>query len=238
MKRIVAQSVCISALILSQAAAPAPAQAQTQSSWSLAGAGCVPTGQTASGTGTFNSAGDAGFPAGRVGEIIVTCPVPSSVTRAAFMSVTYRDTDGPGNGVQLRATLRQKSLENGGVSDVPRATVDSNGFAAVSSYSRRGALLGNPCNGTVFTLDHGRFAYYVQVNMTSVRMSGLCCWRRLTSTASSFADVPSNGLDGHIGSRTPRERCTAPALSAPDKRRRARGALAGGKPCVTERTPL
>src|SRR4051812_1789899 len=70
------RAIALSAMALTAAIgmSPGPAQAQTPT-WSITGAGCVPTGQTAAGTGTFNSAGDVAFPAGRLGEIIVTCPV-------------------------------------------------------------------------------------------------------------------------------------------------------------------
>ena len=165
MNRIVAQSLCISALILSQAVAPAPAQAQAQppAIWSLAGAGCVPVGQTASTIGTFHSGGSVGFPEGKSGEIIVTCPVPSSVDRVSFVSLTYRDSDGPGPGARVRAALRQKSLETGGVSDVAGAVVDSNSFAASLVPVRRRIRI---CFGSnAFVPNHGRFTYYIQVNL-------------------------------------------------------------------------
>lgn len=143
-----------------------PAQAQVLN-WSLTGAGCVPTGQTAAGTGTFNSAGDAKFAAGRLGEIIVTCPVPSSIPSASVMSITYRDTDGPGTVVQVRAALRQKSLDTGAVADVPAATFNSNGFPAAAGNVRRFVQIANVCNTNVpFNFDHARFTYYIQVNMT------------------------------------------------------------------------
>lgn len=159
--RAIALSVAFLTAATAIPADPARAQART---WSITGAGCVPTGQTAAGTGTFNSAGDAGFPAGRTGEIIVTCPVPSSIAGALSMGVTYRDTDGRLNGVRLRATLRQKILETGAVSDVAGATFDSNGFPGGSANQRRFAVIGSPCRGIRF--DHDRFTYYIQVNMT------------------------------------------------------------------------
>lgn len=164
MNRLVAHSICLSALTLSPAVAPA--RAQPPSSWSLTGAGCVPTGQTASSIGTFNSAGDSKFVAGRTGEIILTCPVPSSIAGAVSIAVTYRDTDGPGNVVRLRAALRQKVLATGGVSDVSGAAIDSNSFAAASANVRRSNLIGAPCTNGAFKFDHDRFTYYVQVNMT------------------------------------------------------------------------
>jgi hypothetical protein len=133
--------------------------------WSMAGAACVPTGQTASSVGTFNSAGDVGFPAGRTGEIIVTCPVHSSIVSATGLSVTYRDTDGQANGVRVSAALRQKNLANGSVSNVLNNSFDSNSFPAAPNYARNGILIGNPCNNVTFNFDHARFTYYVQVNI-------------------------------------------------------------------------
>src|SRR4051812_28920389 len=165
MNRILAQSICLSASTLSLALAPDSAQAQT-AAWSITGAACVPTGQTSAGVGTFNSAGEAGFPAGRVGEIIVTCPVPPGIARATSLLITYRDTDGMGTVVGLRAALRQKNLATGAVADVGR-TLDSNGFVALAGPNaavRRGVALGYTCVKP-FIFDHSRFAYYVQVNM-------------------------------------------------------------------------
>jgi hypothetical protein len=144
--------------------APAPASAQV-STWSVTGAGCVPTGQTISGIGTFNSAGDVKFPGVGVGEIIVTCPVPSSLSSATHLSVTYRDSDGAGSAVLLRAVLRRKRLDVGGAQDVPGAVFDSNGFAAANANVRRSVQFANACNGNPFVFDHARFTYYVQVNM-------------------------------------------------------------------------
>src|SRR4051812_6940379 len=156
-------------LVLIAAVLPisSPCEAQTfSSSWSMTGAACVPTGQTASGTGTFNSAGDAKFPAGRIGEIILTCQVAPTVRRANFMQITYRDTDGRGQQVHLRAALRQKELAPGGVSDVPAAVFDSNSQPASAGNVRGATALVSCANG--FTFDHGRFTYYVQVNMTKL----------------------------------------------------------------------
>jgi len=144
--------------------APAAAGAQV-STWSVAGAGCVPTGQTISGVGTFNSAGDVKFPGLAAGEIIVTCPVPSSLLSATHLAVTYRDADGPGNVVLLRAVLRRKRLDVGGPQDVPGAVFDSNSFPVAAANVRRSVQFANACNGNPFVFDHARFTYYVQVNM-------------------------------------------------------------------------
>lgn len=147
---------------------PASAAAQT-TQWSVTGAGCVPTGQTATSPGTFNSAGDSKFPAGQLGEIILTCPVPSSLASASVMGVTYRDTDGRGAAVQVRAVLRQKSLDTGGVSDIG-LPFDSNGLQPAAQTVRRSAQIANVCNtNRPFVFDHARFTYYVQVNMTKRR---------------------------------------------------------------------
>lgn len=151
----------ISALLAAVPIAPASAH---PTNWSMAGAACVPTGQTASGVGTFSSAGDVGFPAGKLGEIIVTCPVAATIVTAAFLKMTYRDTDGPGGGVQLIAALRQKRLDNGSVSTVPGASISSNAFPAVASYAHRSVTIGAPCT-SIFKFDHAKFTYYVQVNI-------------------------------------------------------------------------
>lgn len=144
--------------------APVPAAAQV-TTWSVAGAGCVPTGQTIAGIGTFNSAGDAKFPGASLGEIILTCPVPSSLRSATHLAVTYRDSDGPGSVVVLHAALRRKRLDVGGAQDVPGAVFDSNSFPVATANVRRSVQFANACNGNPFVFDHDRFTYYVQVNM-------------------------------------------------------------------------
>jgi len=161
----------ISALLAAVPIAPASAH---PTNWSMAGAACVPTGQTASGVGTFNSAGDVGLPAGKLGEVIVTCPVAATIVTAAFLKMTYRDTDGPAGGVQLIAALRQKRLDNGSVSTVPGAQISSNAFPAVASYAHQSVPIGAPCT-SIFKFDHAHFTYYVQVNIrkTNATAQGL-----------------------------------------------------------------
>jgi len=161
----------ISALLATVPIAPASAH---PTNWSMAGAACVPTGQTASGVGTFNSAGDVGLPAGKLGEVIVTCPVAATIVTAAFLKMTYRDTDGPAGGVQLIAALRQKRLDNGSVSTVPGAQISSNAFPAVASYAHQSVPIGAPCT-SIFKFDHAHFTYYVQVNIrkTNAAAQGL-----------------------------------------------------------------
>src|SRR5262245_21408705 len=123
-------------LAVPASAVATPAAAQTAGGWSMAGAACVPTGQTAANVGTFNSAGDVGFQASRTGEVIVTCPVSSTVARALILGVTYRDPDGPANGVRIIAALRQKNLDSGAVSTVFSANFDSNKLPPVTGYLR------------------------------------------------------------------------------------------------------
>jgi hypothetical protein len=172
MKRIITQSLCLSALSLPLALTPAQAQVQAPSSWSLAGAGCVPTGQTASSIGTFNSAGDAKFAAGKAGEIILTCPVPSSIVRVRIFAMTYRDPDGQGPATRVRAVLRQKELSNGAVSDVAWARLDSGALPPAPANKRVTAVAPGACNNAPFTFDHTNFTYYIQVNMRRLAANG------------------------------------------------------------------
>ena len=155
-------------LAISASALATPAAAQTIGGWSMAGAACVPTGQTATSVGTFNSAGDVGFQASKTGEVIVTCPVSASVAQARLLGVTYRDPDGQENGVRISAALRQKNLDTGNVSTVFNANFDSNAFAPVTGYAHHSVPLVSDsaiCHGGPFVFDHVHNAYYVQVNI-------------------------------------------------------------------------
>ncbi|HMG47119.1 MAG TPA: hypothetical protein VK614_06635 [Allosphingosinicella sp.] len=173
------------ATVIVSGLAPVPAGAQV-STWSVTGAGCVPTGQTISGIGTFNSAGDAKFPGTSVGEIILTCPVPSSLRSATHLAVTYRDSDGAGNVVLLHAALRRKRLDVGGAQDVPGAVFDSNSFPVAIANVRRSVQFANACNGNPFVFDHDRFTYYVQVNMIRRRPNAEVLLSSVDLTGTSF----------------------------------------------------
>jgi hypothetical protein len=151
--------------LLSVALAGASSVACAQSSYAVIGAGCVPTGQTSNAAVSFNSAGDTGFAATKIGEIILTCPVPSTLTAASSLAITFRDTDGSGGSARVLAVLRQKDLATGAVSDVGIARVDSNRSSAVAQYATAKANIANGGCGN-FTFDHDRMAYYVQVNIT------------------------------------------------------------------------
>jgi hypothetical protein len=136
------------------------ASANHLNSWAIAGAGCVPVGQTSSAHLVFNSAGDAGFAAGTVGEIILTCPVVPTIDSAYTLTITYRDTDGVGTGASITAALRRKSVTTGSV--VTLSSVDTNSGPVVTNYGTMGTFL-NSCNPLTF--DFNNYVYYVQINI-------------------------------------------------------------------------
>lgn len=134
--------------------------------WSIAGAGCVPTGQTSAQALNFNSAADVSFASGKTGEIILTCPVPDFIDSALAMTVVYRDSDAAGTLVNVQANLRKKDLLTGQASNAGALfNSDSGPASGTTGYAVAGVVLGNPCNGSVFHFDHNRYAYYVQINM-------------------------------------------------------------------------
>jgi hypothetical protein len=155
------------ATLLVAALMSASSIAAAQSSYAVVGAGCVPTGQTSSAAVHFNSAGDTGFAATKVGEIILTCPVPQTLLTARSLEVIYRDTDGRAGGARVRASLRQKELITAVASNVGIASVDSNQHDAVATTAYAG-MSANIASGGCgdFTFDHDHMAYYVQVNIT------------------------------------------------------------------------
>jgi hypothetical protein len=143
------------------AALSGSASAGYQNLWSTAGAGCVPVGQTSSAHLVFNSAGDAGFVAGTVGEIILTCPVVPTVDSANALGITYRDTDGNGTGATIIAALRRKSIATASVMTL--ASINTDSQSVVTGYARLGTLLGSGC--TPITFDFKNYVYYVQINI-------------------------------------------------------------------------
>jgi hypothetical protein len=85
------------------------------------------------------------------------------------MAITYRDTDGGGNGVVLRAALRQKELETGAVSTISGVVLNSNS-SSIRNNVRRSVPFQNFCSaGDLFLFNHHRFTYYIQVNMIRSR---------------------------------------------------------------------
>lgn len=136
-------------------------------------AACVPTGQTSAQSLLFNSAGDASFRDGGFGEIILTCPIPSTLAQITLMTVRYKDDGVRGAGSQVVTALRQRRyVFNGlaeGVDAAPStiAETDSNAFVppVVSQQGYRDHQKNVlPTNGTL-TFNHRQFFYYIQVNM-------------------------------------------------------------------------
>jgi hypothetical protein len=156
------------------------ASADHPHSWTSAGASCVPVGQTSSAHLVFNSAGDAGFAAGTIGEIILTCPVVSTIDLAHALSITYRDTDGSATGAIITAALRRKNLTTGSATTVG-TTINTNSGPVVTGYEVIGGVLANCTSAHVF--DFTNFAYYVQVNIrrTTTAQTPLFAGARLHS---------------------------------------------------------
>jgi hypothetical protein len=136
--------------------------ADYQNLWSTAGAGCVPVGQTSSAHLVFNSAGDAGFVAGLVGEIILTCPVVPTIDSGNGLTITYRDTDGGGTRATIVATLRRKSIGTGSIISI--ASINTDTGPVVTGYSTLGTSL-SPSGCNLFTFDFTNYVYYVQINI-------------------------------------------------------------------------
>jgi hypothetical protein len=155
-------SVICFGLAAAVAALPGAALAVPQESWTIAGAACVPTGQTSNDHLVFNSAGDAGFAAGTTGEIILTCPVFSTIELAHALTITYRDTDGSGAEAVIFAALRRKDLRTGAATTVG-TTIDTNTGPVVENYGTIGGILANCTSPHIF--DFTNFAYYVQINI-------------------------------------------------------------------------
>ena len=143
--------------------------------YGVAMASCVPTGQTSAQSVLFNSAAEASFRDEGTGEIILTCPIPQTLSRITLMTVRYKDDGVPNAGSQVVTALRQKRyVFNGiteGVDSAPEtiAEADSNAFVppVVSPQGYRDFQMNvnqTDPNGSL-TFDHRTFFYYIQVNM-------------------------------------------------------------------------
>lgn len=150
------------ALAFGLLSSPPPAYA-----WSSVGAGCVPTGQTSQLGVHFNTAGRTKFSAGKVGEIILTCPVTGDVMNANLLSLSYLDADGMGTAAQIVATLRRMDRSTGSVASI--RTLDSNLDSSVSFGEISAKIDSAGCGHYAF--DHNRYYYYVQVNMLRSSLS-------------------------------------------------------------------
>jgi hypothetical protein len=151
------------AAVITVMALSGSAFAEYQNLWSSAGAGCVPVGQTSNAHLLFNSAGDAGFGAGAVGEIILTCPVVPTIDSANGLVITYRDTDGSGTRATIIATLRRKSIVTGAVINI--ASINTDTGPVVTGYSTLVTALSPSGGCNLFTFDFTNFVYYVQINI-------------------------------------------------------------------------
>jgi hypothetical protein len=180
MSKLAKSSVICFGLAVAVATLPGAASANHPHSWTIAGASCVPVGQTSSSHLVFNSAGDAGFAAGAIGEIILTCPVVSTIGLAHALSITYRDTDGSATGATIAAALRRKNLTTGSATTVG-TTINTNSGPVVTGYGTIGGILANCTSAHVF--DFTSFAYYVQINIrrTTTAQTPLFAGARLHS---------------------------------------------------------
>jgi hypothetical protein len=162
-------------LTLALALAPATtlSAAALEDFYGVAMASCVPTGQTSAQSILFNSAAEASFREGGTGEIILTCPIPQTLSRVTKMTVRYKDDGAPNTGSQVVTALRQKRYVFNGVSEgvdsSPEtiAEADSNAFVppVVSPQGYRDHQKNVLTNNGTLTFDHRKFFYYIQVNM-------------------------------------------------------------------------
>ena len=109
----------------------------------MAMASCVPTGQTSAQSVLFNSAAEASFRDEGTGEIILTCPIPQTLSRITLMTVRYKDDGVPNAGSQVVTALRQKRyVFNGiteGVDSLPRRLPRQIAMhSSLQSYPRKG----------------------------------------------------------------------------------------------------
>ena len=163
----------ILALALALAPATTLSAAAPEDFYGVAMASCVPTGQTSAQSVLFNSAAEASFRDGGTGEIILTCPIPQTLSRIRLMTVRYKDDGVPFAGSQVVTALRKKSYVFNGISEgVDSATqtivaADSNAFVPpiVSPQGYRDLQLNVLPTNDALIFDHRKFFYYVQVNM-------------------------------------------------------------------------
>ena len=141
--------------------------------YGVAMASCVPTGQTSAQSVLFNSAAEASFRDGGTGEIILTCPIPQTLSRISMMTVRYKDDGVLNAGSQVVTALRQKRYVFNGISEgvdsTPETIVetDSNAFVppVVSPQGYRDHQKNVLTTNGTLTFDHRKFFYYIQVNM-------------------------------------------------------------------------
>lgn len=164
----------IFALTLALALAPGTtlSAAALDNFYGVAMASCVPTGQTSAQSVLFNSAAEASFRDGGTGEIILTCPIPQTLSQIRLVTVRYKDDGVLNAGSQVVTALRRKRyVFNGteGVDSTPETIVetDSNAFVppVVSPQGYRDHQKNVLTTNGTLTFDHRTFFYYIQVNM-------------------------------------------------------------------------
>lgn len=148
--------------------------AGSDAAYSVAAAACVPTGQTLSQGLVLNSAGEATFKDGGVGEIILICPVPSTLVKARYLNLKYKDDQVLNDGAGIVAALRKKRIDmrdQSGVSMNPVvetvASVDSDQVVPIHPSSQGYHDLTDFLlpSGKPLSFEHGRYFYYIQINM-------------------------------------------------------------------------
>jgi hypothetical protein len=141
--------------------------------YGVAMASCVPTGQTSAESVLFNSAAEASFRDGGTGEIILTCPIPQTLSRISLMTVRYKDDGVLNAGSQVVTALRQKKYVFNGISEGVDSTpetiaeADTNTFVppVVSPQGYRDFQKNVLTTNGTLNFDHRTFFYYIQVNM-------------------------------------------------------------------------
>jgi hypothetical protein len=156
-------------------AAGGSATAIASTTWATVGAGCVPTGQTSHAHMQFQTAGRTGFASGKVGEIVLTCPITTPLSSASRLYLYYVDSDGASTGASVSALLRRVNRATGAVSNVPLwneertqqiASLTSNHQGPASSWTRISRPLGEfQFGGPSHNFAFNDYFYYVQINM-------------------------------------------------------------------------
>jgi hypothetical protein len=130
--------------------------------WSMNATSCTPDAGSIRSNLYIGTAGTVKFATGKVGDIIVYCPVPTlSWTPTSIAIQYYDDTAAPGN--HVTAQLIEMSLGNAAGAGLIKsvATVDSDVLAGPTS--------GGNSKGTIKTFSHAYQpkgnAYYIRVDI-------------------------------------------------------------------------
>lgn len=159
----------------------ASASAFAATTWATVGAGCVPTGQTSHAHLHFQTAGRTGFATGKVGEIVLTCPITAPLSAASRLYLYYIDSDGAGSGASVSAVLRRVDRASGAVTSVPLwnegltqqiASLTSNLQGPATTWSHISRPMGQfHFGGVSHSFAFDGYFYYVQINMRRTSIS-------------------------------------------------------------------